>query len=746
MRTCLGVWAGSALLAGVGLAAAVAPGPLVLRNEATVIEFSEPETGLALTALRSPQPALDVVAGGVPGNVLWRLTLRGPGYGAETEVGIDSTAPCRRETERSEREGVTELRLRWSGLGLPGEPEAVDVTATIRLPAGRELSEWQIAVTNRSGTRGLWGVDYPVLPNLRVSTGGELAVPLGWGTVLADPVRKGNYSAEYPSLFATLQVTALTDQGATLYVATHDPDGYVKQVNWRAHPEQERLEYCLHHYPEDMGKPGKAYASPFPTVIGFLPGDWLDAAKRYRQWVVTKAPWVPRVPLEHFQGSPRWLRENPLWLQSNGTGSPAPSDCLAQCLDLKQAAGGVAIAAQPYWWQVGWPGQTQFDEGYPDTFFALGRGAEERRVIKRVQDGGVRLVPYTNPNLVDVRTAYWKSGGWRWAALPAEQAGRKQDWLAELNAKAAKGPESVNVTLCPYAPERHDVVVAWSQRIVGDFGFDGVYLDQVGCINATLCFDPAHGHPLGGGRHWVDGYRRLLARVQTAIRALNPEAILTTESAAEPFGYFDAYLRCNEPQGWMSPLWPAVYGGLLTSYGSYLNPEDTLGGVPYAAKLAQLFTYGGQLGWVSAAEKTDPRPAWLGYLQELVQARVAAVRWLGMGEYLRPPKLRDPDLVTGRWKLFAAEYDVTWPAVLTAAFRAADGSVALVFTNYTDQPRQAVWAARIADLGLPAGRYALTALYPAGAAAVPAAEGPALQGTLSLPPLSVRVLEVTAAQ
>lgn len=162
--------------------------------------------------MRSLAPAADFVAGSVPGSLLWRLTLRGPGYAAETEVGIDSTAPCRRAAERSEREGATELRLRWLGLGLPGEPDTVGVTATILLPAVKGLREWRIAVTNRSSTRGLWGVDYPLLPNLRVSKAGQLAVPRGWGTVLDDPVRKGNDTAEYPSLFATLQFTALTDQ------------------------------------------------------------------------------------------------------------------------------------------------------------------------------------------------------------------------------------------------------------------------------------------------------------------------------------------------------------------------------------------------------------------------------------------------------------------------------------------------------------------------------------------------------
>jgi hypothetical protein len=716
---------------------------VVLRNERTLIGFAKVDAGFAVTRLSCLQPQRDFVAPGQVCSPLWRIALRPPSYDAKAEVAVDGTAPCALSCEEGRSGEAGSVVLRWRGIDLPGEPKALDVTVTVSLGRGQALSEWRIAVSNRSQKLGLWAVDFPLLPNLSVSKEGVLATPLGWGVVQTDPAHNADYAANYPGLFATMQVTSLADRGGCLYVSSHDPDGYVKQINWHKHPDKGCIEYFLRQYPEDMGKPGKSYESPYPVVIGCLTGDWYDAAKRYRQWVVAKTPWTPKVPLERFGGSPQWIKENPLWLQTNGCGTTEPTDSLLNCLDLRRAMPDVPVADQLYWWQKGWPGQTQFDEGYPDTFFDLGRGAVEVQGLKRVREAGVRMLPYTNTNLVDARTKYWKDGGWRWAALPPEQASRHEAWIADLNRQAAEG-KPVNVAMCPYTKERGDIVVEWARKAVGEFGFNGVYLDQIACIDATMCFDPSHGHPLGGGKHWVQGYRQLLARVQKAIREIKPDAILTTESACEPFGYFDAYLRCNENQGWVTPIWSAVYGGLYSCYGGYLYEEDKFGGCLYAGKFAQLFTYGAQLGWLGLGPQVKERSDWLDYLHELARARYAAAKWMGMGEWLRPPDVQGAEKITGRWKLFASEYDVTWPAVLSGAFKAADGSVALAFTNFSGKEQQVTWTTRRADLGLAAGHCEARVLYPQGAA--PAAvqqEGGQLSGTLTMRPLSAVVVVVS---
>ena len=39
------------------------------------------------------------------------------------------------------------------------------------------------------------------------------------------------------------------------------------------------------------------------------------------------------------------------------------------------------------------------------------------------------------------------------------------------------------------------------------FATDGVYIDQIAAAGPRPCWDPTHGHPVGGGSHWVEGYQ-----------------------------------------------------------------------------------------------------------------------------------------------------------------------------------------------------------------------------------------------
>ncbi len=49
-------------------------------------------------------------------------------------------------------------------------------------------------------------------------------------------------------------------------------------------------------------------------------------------------------------------------------------------------------------------------------------------------------------------------------------------------------------------------------REVETYGVHGVYVDQIGAAQPTLCYDPGHGHGTGGGDYWVSGELTLLTR------------------------------------------------------------------------------------------------------------------------------------------------------------------------------------------------------------------------------------------
>jgi hypothetical protein len=57
--------------------------------------------------------------------------------------------------------------------------------------------------------------------------------------------------------------------------------------------------------------------------------------------------------------------------------------------------------------------------------------------------------------------------------------------------------------MCPATRFWQDRVHEITLRLYNQYGVKGVSIDQIAASAARLCFDPSHGHPLGGGHWWV---------------------------------------------------------------------------------------------------------------------------------------------------------------------------------------------------------------------------------------------------
>ncbi len=94
-------------------------------------------------------------------------------------------------------------------------------------------------------------------------------------------------------------------------------------------------------------------------------------------------------------------------------------------------------------------------------------------------------------------------------------------------------------------------------RLFDEYHVDGVYIDQISAMSPKLCFDTTHGHPLGGGHWWVEGYWAMLQSIRDAM----PEgAMLTSECNSEPFArWFDGYLTWTQQHdGQVPALWRSM--------------------------------------------------------------------------------------------------------------------------------------------------------------------------------------------
>jgi hypothetical protein len=63
------------------------------------------------------------------------------------------------------------------------------------------------------------------------------------------------------------------------------------------------------------------------------------------------------------------------------------------------------------------------------------------------------------------------------------------------------------------------------------------------------CWDVSHGHDLGGGWAWVDGYRKMIKKAR---ESLDERHVLITEGNTEAFmDIFDVYLALSAISGYL---------------------------------------------------------------------------------------------------------------------------------------------------------------------------------------------------
>jgi hypothetical protein len=428
----------------------------------------------------------------------------------------------------------------------------------------------------------------------------------------------------------TMQFMGYSRGPRTFYLGTHDAALTTKDLAFT--PPRTTgggvspARFGVTTYPEGMGTAGNDFAPNYHTVIGVLDGDWYDAACLYAQWARRQA-WATTPPAG-ASSEPRTKREVHAWLAMQ---FPAkPPDEWADVAERLTARLGVKIGVHFYNWHT-----TDFDVNYPDYFPARQGFAG---LVKRLRRSGIVTMPYINGRLWDINAESWHArGAVRFAAKQsAERLNPKTllPYLEEYGSGAKLAP------MCPATSFWRRTVVEICRRIVEDLGCDGIYIDQVGAERAELCFDPNHGHPLGGGGFWLEGYRQMARQLR---EKLGPGPILTTEANWEGcIADYDVLLSYHRFGDEMVPMFPAVYAGLARTFGCAFNHGHIAanGGEPFARRMGMLFAWGGQLGWGDLSPLLAKKnKALCDYFAALCQTRARYVDLFADGRMLRPPRV-----------------------------------------------------------------------------------------------------------
>lgn len=671
-------------------------------------------------------------------------------------------------------EGVR-LVLRWKKVAAPAEAKGRSVRVVVSARRESIYLHWRITVSPQPGQSRLWEVDFPridaVLPMGRPE---ETALLLPWGRGIAIPNPFGlneTFEGLYPTYLAPMQFSSVYGPAGGLFLGTFDGQMSVKRFLHECCKDDGVIRYTVRNLPENRGELGIGYAMPYDFVMTGFQGDWFTACRLYRRWALDQV-WCSKGPVHQRQDIPDWFKQLGFWIifweknsfpiideakaRAKGFSKPRVNDDVTadQIIHIAGTL-DVPLAVHLYGWH-----RHPFDQKYPEFFPPFLGNAGFAKQIARLNDARVKVVPYVNGNMWDMGLpSFRKLDVDNLSAIDA----RGDLWEYEIDHTVqyergqSREPFYHLAWVCPYTTFWQRRVTAISEELVSDYGAGGVYYDVLSG-NARECFHPRHGHPKGGGNYWAKGSRAVLKSCREALREHDPQLVMTSENVTEVYlDLLDGTLLfgVHERPGTV-PAFQAVYHDHCILFGNTRVGYKTWNAL--AMPVGEAFVSGDQLGWFNIWWIFLPEPPhgkWPGIWQDeqnrrkyidfvnhLGRLRLAGLKFLGLGEMLEPLSFANKlPLVEER----KAERVVRqMPAVAHSVWKAADGTIGIVFCNISHDEQRVEYTFNALDYGLPEGRSyrVVNRMVDGKVALLGESDSPVFKRVERIPALSGLALEV----
>jgi len=670
------------------------PRALLLGNSRLEIRI-DPGNG-AVTGLLNKTSGLQLLSGGSPEPFrlvysTWTLhgaavkDLWGAAYGTLVHGGRQAVSSRHFEPTP---EGCR-LAVAYDRLRLERRTINVAVRYTVELRAGDEETRWRISLQNRDeGTvrevhfpfaSGLVPLDSLIVPN---HSGQRLRNPVD---ELSDEVPL--VALEYPAR-ASMQWFEYFSPRTALYMASYDPGLAYTRLCFGRPGEGRGAAMWIEKYA--FAASGSSWESP-PLALGLHSGDWHWGADRYRSWLES---WVrpPEVP--------KGIQE-----MVGGIAEACIKDMDGRVVHTYQDSVRVADGLRPaeplllYGWL--YDGHDTYYPEYvpiPD----LGGKAALVEAVDAIHRGGRLVSAYLNARLANNETETYRRNGKKWAVLTkAPGTGLGSLTFAELHEnwntswERSKRSEGWFAVMCPAVKAWQDHLVAEASRILGEYRFDGLFVDQPGSFYAELCYNPNHGHSTPATA-WGPGYLEMLRRIRLETRKLNPESFLWIEGMIDAYGqYVDYHLDKN-------PVWepmrshprmetfPEMWRYTVPTYITVNDPH------PYTFPPSKDAVYGENYKFVMAIRGIEKGDAETRAASEALRLERQAVvdkiarLWKKGGEFFFHGRFLDD-----------AGVRASDPAVLAKSYRGED-ALAIAVWNTRGEPAACELAVDLGSLGLAA--------------------------------------------
>ncbi|MCX6135782.1 MAG: DUF6259 domain-containing protein, partial [Ignavibacteriales bacterium] len=410
-----------------------------------------------------------------------------------------------------------------------------------------------------------------------------------------------------------------------------------------------RINYEMIHYPENEATAQTSYVPSYRAVVGTFKGDWITASERYRAWG-TRQPWAVRSRLNRGV-VPEWLLKTSLWVWNRGRSEGVLEPAVDIQKELK-----LPVSVFWHWWHG-----CSYDDGFPE-YLPPREGTDHfKAALSKAQKSDIHAIVYMNQRLWGMTTKSWaEQGAERFAVKGLDGKVRPETYNTYTQKACA--------TMCMATPFWRNTYAGIASEAVRDLGVDGIYMDQA--CSSLLCYDPTHGHPLGGGKFWMNGFRLLSTDIRERTRSVR-NALLAGEGAGESWlPYLDLmltlqvskerYARPND--GWdVIPFFQSVYHAFGVTYGNYssltIPPYDELWPDEFAPreplklldrKFATQFylEQARTVLWGNQPTIANYRPTQRGqrseeisFLLKLAKVREQGKQYLLYGTFMRPPQI-----------------------------------------------------------------------------------------------------------
>lgn len=272
--------------------------------------------------------------------------------------------------------------------------------------------------------------------------------------------------------------------GHFIYFGAHDTSMRMISLNVGTNPRQDpesRLILSVSHYPAVC--PGET-VEPGESRLAVFAGNWKDGAHYYRKWC-DDTWYVPH--------------EKPLWVK-NMTGwqriimKHQYGEIYYRYKDLPDLFEngmryGINTLLVFGWWKG------CFDNHYPEYEPDPELGGEEelKAAIRRIHEKGGHVHLYTNGNLIDIKTDYYRSTGRRICTKDLDGNEYRDHYRFSNEGTLLRefGYKSF-VHACHCTEEWRDCMISLADQRLG-YGADSVFYDQL-CTCCNLCFDASHPH------------------------------------------------------------------------------------------------------------------------------------------------------------------------------------------------------------------------------------------------------------